>query len=119
MITSLVSVRVGMIVGTMLSPGTVQRQAEVNSSSTAHCPGKGARFAHDVRERGFSPVRSGHGDRRNWRTLAIDRTGVGPSGPGIWSIGVGHGPCARWAVPDPDPQTADSVAPTLVDQKAD
>jgi solute:Na+ symporter, SSS family len=96
MITSLVSVPAGMIVGTWLSPGTPKQQAEVSrfldgltSQEKVHVPPKTAG------QRSFSPAPVvGVAIAAIGALLLLVVLVAVPLADGVWSIGVGSAMCA-------------------------
>ena len=119
MITSLLSVPVGMIVGTMLSPGTAQRQAEVNQFLDGLAAQEKMRVSPTTSaDRGFSPV----------PVVGTAVTAIGallllivlvsvPLAQGLWSIGVGTAMCALGGALILIPKLLTQAAPNVCEQE--
>ena len=121
MITSLVSVPVGMIVGTMLSPGTVQRQAEVNRFLDGLTAQEKVRVSPTTSaDRGFSPVPVvGTAVAAIGALLLLIVLVSAPLAQGIWSIGVGTAMCALGGALILIPKLLTQAAPNACEQEAD
>jgi len=121
MITSLVSVPVGMIVGTMLSPGTVQRRAAVNRFLDGLAAQEKVRVSPPTSaDRGFSPVPVvGTAVAAIGGLLLVIVLASAPLAQGIWSIGVDAAMCALGGALILIPKLLTPAAPNACGQEAD